>query len=171
MRMNLLFNILMMIVCTTSGCVSENEPDGPSLGAGQVLPQFEVAMNNGETVSTSTLKDKVAVIVFFNTDCGDCRQELPVIQQLWERYEETPDVEVVAISREESETDISTYWEENGLTMPFSPQETREVYSLFASNVIPRIYIANREGIIIATYDDSNMPTLQDLTDIIENAL
>lgn len=166
-----IFTFLMTIICTTSGCVSEDEPQGHSLSIGEPLPQFSVTMNNGLEISTSSLEGKIPVIVFFNTDCSDCRKELPVIQQLWEKFKEDNEVEIIPISREESEKDIKEYWSENGLTMPWSAQETRDVYSLFAPSVIPRIYIANKAGVITSTYDDSNMPALSDLVEAIQEAL
>ena len=168
MSFKALFSLLMMIVCTTSGCVSDNDPQGPSLQVGDSLPQFTVEMNTGTIISTSSLLGKTSVIVFFNTDCGDCRKELPVIQQLWEKYKETPDVEIIPIAREESASQIEEYWKENNLTMPYSPQDNREVYSLFAPSVIPRIFIADKEGKITATFDDQNMPGLETLVEKIK---
>ena len=158
----------MMFVCTTSGCVTDDEPKGPSLQVGEPLPQFSVTLNNGEEVSTNSLRGNIPVIVFFNTDCSDCRKELPVVQQLYDRYEAEEDVKIVLIAREESYSEIEKYWKENNLDMPFSPQESKEIYNLFAPSVIPRIYIANREGIVKATFDDSDMPSLVELVSEIE---
>lgn len=160
----------MMIICTTSGCINDNEPEGPSLAVGDPLPQFSVTMNDGEVVSTNSLKGKVPVIIFFNTDCSDCQKELPVIQQLWEKYRNDSKVMVLAIAREETEEEISKYWREHDLTLPYSPQETREVYSLFAPSVIPRIYIADQDGVIKANFDDSQLPTLDTLEVAVSNA-
>lgn len=160
----------MSIVCTTAGCISEDEPQGPSISVGEPLPQFSVEMNDGTVISTESLRGKVAVIVFFNTDCSDCRKELPVIQQLWNEVKDNPSVQVVPISREESATDILTYWEANSLTLPFSAQETREIYSLFAPSVIPRTYVSNPDGFITYAYDDSDMPSLKDLLSAIDSS-
>lgn len=161
--LKILYGLLMMFVCTTAGCVTDNEPEGPSLQVGDPLPQFNITMNNGEVISTTSLIGKVSVIVFFNTDCSDCRKELPVIQELYDYYKGVTEVKIVAIAREEVAPEIEKYWEENGLTMPFSPQKTREIYSLFAPSIIPRIYISNTSGVITATFDDSDMPTFDAL--------
>lgn len=166
----IIYGLLMLLVCTTSGCVADNEPDGPKIGPGDLMPDFSVVMNNGETVSSQQLKGKVAVIVFFNTACKDCQQELPIIQQLWDFYDDNPGVEIVLIAREESEASISAYWTTHGFTMPYSPQEDRKVYSLFAPSVIPRIYIANPEGVVTAAYGDTDMPTIDTLISDIEKA-
>ena len=38
---------------------------------------------------------------------------------------------------------MSRFWEENHLTMPYSPQSDRTIYSLFALRTIPRIYLSD----------------------------
>lgn len=159
----ILLGLLLVIACTNQGCVSDDEPKGPSLQVGADLPQFSVEMNNGTTVSNLTLQGKVGVIVFFNTGCGDCRKELPVIQKLWEKYKDDHRIEVVAIAREERLEEITDYWEKNNLSMPFSPQDSREVYNLFAQSVIPRIYISNQKGTITFTSGDTDMPDFDTL--------
>lgn len=166
-----LCSFVIMLACIASACISDEDPKGPSLSVGDPLPSFSVSLNNGETVSTTSLKGKVAVIVFFNTKCGDCRQELSVIQNLWEFYKEDTGVEIVPIARDENEEDIMLFWKEKGLSMPFSPQNDSDIYLLFAPSVIPRIYIANPQGIIIMQYDDSNMPSLETLVSDIQRVI
>ena len=161
----------MMLACTLQGCINDKEPDGPSVPQGSPLPDFSVVMNDGSVVSTSSLRGKVAVIVFFNTSCPDCQQELPVIQKLWDIYKDNPQVEIVPISREESAASIKAYWSAHNLSMPFSAQENRDVYSLFAPSVSPRVYVANREGVITAGYGDTDMPSLSTLVKDIEKCL
>lgn len=159
----------MMFVCTSTGCVTDDDPKGPSLSVGEPLPQFSVAMNNGEIFSTTSLAGKIPVIVFFNTGCSDCRKELPVIQQLWEKYQDSTEVVILPIAREETEEEILQYWNENNLSMPFSPQDNKEIYNLFAPSVIPRIYIADKSGKIIYSFDDSYLPSLEELISDIES--
>lgn len=166
-----LFSLLMLFACTTQGCISDKEPEGPSLTVGDSLPDFSVEMNTGELVSTSSLRGLVSVIVFFNTGCPDCQKEFPVIQQLWDYYEENEDIRIVAISREESAQDIQAYWDSHNLTFPYSAQETRDVYSLFAPSVIPRIYISNQECVIQAQYDDTDLPSFEILKNTIEKLI
>lgn len=160
----------MVLTCTTQGCISDDDPKGPALSVGDRLPKFAVTLSNGEEVSTTSLHGKVGVIVFFNTGCSDCREELPVIQQLWEEYKDDGGVVIAPIAREESRESIESYWRESNLSMPYSPQDTKDVYLLFAPSVIPRIYISNPEGMITFTSDDSDMPGLSQLKEAIEAA-
>lgn len=161
---------LLIASALLAGCVNEDEPKGPSLSVGDPLPVFSVEMNTGYTVSTQSLEGKVAVIVFFNTGCPDCQKELPVIQTIWETCQDASDVEVVCIAREETEVEIEEYWVANNLSMPYSPQDNREVYNLFAPSIIPRVYVANPNGIITASYGDTDLPSLQTLINDIHNS-
>lgn len=178
---------LMALACimalTCGGCVTDDEPKGASLEVGDILPPFSVTMNyvtqsssgsisigSTSTVSTTSLAGKISVIVFFNTGCGDCQKELPVVQELWNEFSYNPFVEIFTIARDENEKDILNYWQKNGLTLPFSPQPNRDVYELFASSGIPRIYIADTRGEITAIFTDSPLASLQELSDEI-NAL
>lgn len=163
--MDFIIRILLAIAvftCTT-GCITDDDPKGPVLGVGDRLPEFSVELNTGETVSTVTLRGNVPVIVLFNTNCSDCQKELPVIQQLYELYKDDPIVRIIAIAREESADEIAQYWKAHDLTIPYSPQEDRAIYNLFAPSVIPRIYIADKAGIVVAAYGDSDMPSLDAL--------
>ena len=160
----------MLIGCMNQACINEDDPQGIALSKGDSLPDFSVTLSTGETVSNKTLRGKIPVIVFFNTGCPDCREELPVIQKLWENYQNNPQVAVLAISREEEASSIMSYWISNNFTIPWSAQETKEVYSLFAPSIIPRIYISDLSGKIVFSSTDVNMPNAETLISEIESA-
>lgn len=158
--------ISFLAVCAAS-CVTDDENDiFQSLENGSPLPSFETVLSDGTLVTDEYLADKYSVIVFFNTSCGDCRRELPELQKA---YEQTSGRAVwMAIAREEDEASVSAFWRENGLTIPFSPQTDRRIYNLFATGGIPRIYI-NSGLIVTAHYDDTDMPSAEDLIREINN--
>lgn len=160
--------MISIIGCTSQSCISEGEPDGPVLNVGDQLPDFSVTLFDGVVVSNNSLRGKTGMIVFFNTECSDCQKELPVIEQLWQQYKDNTQVQIIAIAREESAEEIGAYWTEHNLTIPFSPQENRDVFHLFASSGIPRIFIANPEGTITYTFSDVALPTLTQLVEAIK---
>lgn len=153
----LLFIILTLLLAS---CVNNSEPSGAEVSVGDSLPQFQVMMNDGTLVSDASLRGKKALIVFFNTGCPDCRSELPVVERF---HVSQSDVRVVCISREEDANSVSAYWQKENFTMPYSAQADRKVYSLFASSRIPRLYLVDGSGVILAMWDDRNSPSLQEL--------
>ena len=144
-----------------TGCIKEKQT-GAELKVGDSLPDFEVVMNDGSTVTDDMLKETVSVIMFFHTSCPDCQQVLPQMQKIYDEYA-SKDVGITLISREESMSSIFTFWEEKGLKMPYSAQPTRKIYEKFASERIPRIYICEKGGIIRYIFTDNPNPSYDDI--------
>ena len=153
--------LLLAGVCLVS-CIRDRIPQGADLEVGARLPEFSVTMNDGSTVSMADLLGDISCIVFFHTGCPDCQKTLPLIQQLYDRYGNGP-VRFLCISREEGAGEVETYWAENGYTLPYSAQEGREIYNLFATFAVPRIYISDRDGIIRSIWTDNPIPTSGEL--------
>lgn len=150
--------ILMgLVMVTFTGCVNEREEPVWSLQVGDRLPEFEITLNNGDMVTTESLRGSESVIVFFNTFCVDCRRELPELQKLYDEciLQNRP-IRFICISREEGAASVAKFWEENNLTMPYSAQTDRRVYNLFASSGIPRLYEADKDLVIIKVNEFDN---------------
>ena len=160
--------ILAALMLAVSACIRDKIPEGAELGPGDRLPEFSVILDDGSVVSTGDLSSKVSVIVFFHTGCPDCQAELPVIQRIHDEF--SPEAAVLCISREEDAADIAEYWAENGLTLPYSAQKDRTVYSLFASEGVPRVYVSSGGLIIHSIYDDSPVATYENLVSDIRAA-
>ena len=154
MKLRGLINVWLPVMLL-SGCIKDDLPEEYSLQPGDRVPAFSVTMSNDGTFRSSELAGKHGMIVFFNTECPDCRRELPKIQQAYDRVKDNPDYRVICIAREEGEAEIAAYWRENGLTLPYSPQPDRTVYNMFATVSIPRVYITNPDLVIDAVYDDT----------------
>lgn len=167
--------MLCIIVTSLFSCITDGDDDDRgdfALIPGDALPQFSVRMSDGETtLNTQSLSGKVGVIVFFHTDCPDCRKELPVVQRVYDAYKDNPEVLLFGISRSQSASSVLDYWKEHSFTLPYSAQEDDAVFSLFASRTIPRIFITDKEGIIRASHTDDPLATYEELVGEIDNAL
>lgn len=149
----------------------QDDPEVFSLKPGDPLPEFSVQDNKGETVSNATLYNKVCVIAFVNTGCPDCRRELPELEKAYRQFVGDERVRFIVISRSQGYDSLTEYWIANSLTLPYSAQEDDFVFQKFASQNIPRIYIASPEGIIYYTADETDAATAEQLIEEIERAL
>ena len=154
--------ILFSTCLLFSSCIQEKEVPtaGANLQIGDKIPHFTVKMNDGSTISEKNLHGCVSLIVFFHTSCKDCQQVLPVLQRFYEAYSQYP---MVCISRAENEASVAAYWKKQGFTWPYSAQEDRTVYELFAQTGGPRIYIVDEEGIIRSLFTDQMLPEWEEL--------
>lgn len=117
---------------------------------GQQVPYFEIETKDGMRKTTETLQGKVVLINFFATWCPPCRQELPEVQkQIWDKHKDRQDFEIVVLAREEGWDKLNPFLEQFDYTFPFYPDLNRKVYSLFATDTIPRNVIIDRNGKII----------------------
>lgn len=151
------FAALLLTVMLTGGCITDalEEESAYEIGVGDPLPEFTVVMSTGDTVRSRELRGTTAVIAFFNTDCVDCRRELPRLQEVYDSCSRRGGgVRFMCIAREQDSASIADYWTAHSLTLPFSPQPDRAVYSLFASSFIPRLYVSSPElRILYSAFD------------------
>ena len=157
---------LLSAFCLLS-CIKEKQT-GADLAIGDPIPDFSAVMNDGSIVTGAGLQEGVSCIVFFTTLCPDCRQTLPHLQRIYEEYA-PKGVKFALISREEGAGSIRSHWAENGYTMPYSAQDDRRIYELFAATRVPRVYIC-RDGIIRSVFTDSPTPCYEDLASALEEA-
>lgn len=147
--MNLMRLYIIGVLLSLTSCIAdvENVTDGGELvKVGDALPEFTVRTSGGEEISSRSLRGRPAVIVFFSTECGDCRRELPILQRVYD--DEKAAARFLCISRGQDEATVSAYWTAQSLTLPYSAQTDRKVYHLFATHTIPRIYLADSEGTV-----------------------
>ena len=163
----------LMIFCLAgilmTGCIKEKQT-GADLKVGDILPDFEVVMNDGSVVTDEILKEKVSVVMFFHTTCPDCQQALPRMQQIYDEYA-SKGVLFALISREQDAAEIDSYFKENRLNMPFSGQNDRKVYEKFAKTRIPRIYINEKGGTIRYIFTDDPVPSYDELKSSLESVI
>ncbi len=144
---------ITLLLLGTAGCssvIDDEEQVTEHLRVGDRVPLFSVSVVDGGGSGIFSTRELVGetVIVFFNTWCKDCERELPVLNDYYLRHKNDRGFQMVAISRAEGEESVSAFWRERGLEIPYSAQNDRRIYNLFATRVIPRVYFVSAEGIV-----------------------
>ncbi len=143
-----------MLACLVLwGCGNIHEEDDvvERIVVGSRVPIFSVNVVDYEGLTTSFSTNRLygeTVIVFFSTQCKDCQRELPELNDYYLKHKDDEGFQMVAISRAEGEQSVADFWSANNLQIPYSAQEDRKIYDLFASSVIPRVYFVSSSGII-----------------------
>lgn len=146
---------MVLLVVGMAGCVKDDVNYDSKVKVGDRLPAFSVVTDGGEHVSNDSLKGAPAAVMFFHTGCPDCRRELPVVQELSVLV---PELGVLCIARSEGAAEIAAYWEANSLTLSYSAQEGDGVYRLFADAGIPRLYLTDAAGTVVAEFCEEFPP-------------
>ena len=151
-----------------SSCIT-NDTDSDIISVGDPLPQFSVTLDNGATVTTDDLRGHVSLILFFSTKCCDCQEVVPIVDEIYKTYADR--ITFVAISRAEGPEEVARFWQKNGLTMPYAARPDREIYNLFATSVVPRIYISDPAGVVSYIMPDNPHPARATLTTALDKLL
>ena len=157
--------LIVVIVAVIALLPSGNEPAREEteieattlVKVGEEAPNFTVEMFDRSTVSLAELRGKVVLLNFWATWCPPCREELTHVQEeIIDRFAERPFV-FLPVSRGESREAVAAFREETGYEFPMGLDSTRTVYDRFASNYIPRNFLIDAKGKVVAAtvgFDD-----------------
>ena len=146
-----------------SSCSSVTLDKGVANGAsvGDDVPRGIYFIDaDGNDIVSQTFYSGDHLLVFFSTKCGDCRQELPILQRLYDDYRDR--VSFYLIDERDGYSDVSAYFESQGLTMPFVVSDKSFHYDVLSkSGRIPTCWFI-RDGVIVGKWLDSPIMTEDD---------
>jgi hypothetical protein len=136
-------------------CIKDDlTDDSKALKAGDQCPAFSTKDINGQTHNLPD-PNKPTVILFFDSECPDCRRQIPVVQQLYDKYKDG--CHFIALGREHNEQEVKDYVSREGFTFPFAADPGARIYSKFAGVIVPRVYIVNDRTILLSTTDKESL--------------
>jgi len=87
----------------------------PELARKRVTPNFHVTALDGKPIAMEQLAGKVVLIDFWATWCGPCKQALPHLKEIAQKFAGEPLV-VISISLDADETTWKNFVAQNGMT-------------------------------------------------------
>ena len=109
-------------------------------------PNFTLQSNAGGQVSLASLKGKVVMVNFWATWCVPCRQEMPHLQALYERYSSLG-FELLAVNVEKNNAEGARKWlEETPVTFPVLFDPENQVTKLYKVQTMPSTVLIGRDG-------------------------
>lgn len=155
MKRQIAAGVLGTLAVLLVGCTSETNTATGSQGRGEAAPELELPLKQGGApVKLSSMKGKVVILDFWATWCMPCKDSLPVIQHLYEKYHDKG-LEVVGISVDEAATakDIPNTVKVFGLTYPIVRyKDIPDLRAKYQFDGVPQLYLIDKQGIINKTY-------------------
>lgn len=126
------------------------------------IPPFMVRDLNGGLVSTASLKGKVVLLSFWATWCGPCREELPELVRLANRYKDR--LQIIGISLDDSPpADVRAFAAHAGINYPVVMGSAAMTSEYGGVPALPTNFLADQQGHIVqkhvglypeSTYDE-----------------
>ena len=114
----------------------------------QAVPPFLVNDLDGNVVSTAALRGKVVLINFWATWCPPCREEIPELIDLANRYKDR--LQVVGVSMDDADaSQVKDFATRMGMNYPVV-MGGREIITPYGGVPgLPTTYIINRDGRVV----------------------
>lgn len=123
--------------------------DNPALARARMAPAFSVTTLDGRQVSLDSLAGKVVLIDFWATWCGPCREALPKIREIAQKFSGEPLV-VMSISLDNDEGKWKDFVAKNNMTWLQYRDGGFEgsISRLFGVESIPHTFTIDADGVL-----------------------
>lgn len=135
--------------------VMDNSEEAPThekstlVNVGDIAPDFTVNLLSGESLTLSQMRGKTVLLVFFDSKCPDCQAQLALLDGVIETFADKK-FEVLTISRGEKRDAVREYIDNLGYKFKVGVDPTKEIYSLYATYYVPRCYVIDSLGRVVA---------------------
>ena len=114
---------------------------------GQSAPDFALKSSTGENLRLSEYRGDVVMINFWATWCGPCRQEMPLLDELYSRYQRVG-FNLLGVNIDDDSRRAMQMVDELGVKFPVLFDARKEVSKLYEVNAMPVTVIVDREGTV-----------------------
>lgn len=129
---------LLLVCVALGGPVASGAPDSSA-------PDFSLPSLDGGTVALSELRGQVVLINFWASWCGPCRQEMPLLEQIYQRYENFG-FTLLAVNVEPDPNSAQAWLEDTPVSFPVLLDKQNQVSKLYDVIAMPSTVLVDREG-------------------------
>jgi thiol-disulfide isomerase/thioredoxin len=128
---------------------------------GKKVPDFKFTGLDDKPVTPESLAGKVVVLDFWATYCQPCRESLPNLEKVYQKYKDNDKVAFVAVSLDEAKTDNKTVQEAFDTMKIHVPivRDPAQSARVFHFEVIPTTFLLGADG-TVQDYEEGVNPNL-----------
>jgi peroxiredoxin len=133
--------ILPAIALTALVAALQTSAAAPAASA----PDFSLPARDGSKVQLSDLKGEVVMINFWASWCGPCRQEMPLLEQIQEKYEPLG-FTMLGVNVEPDSAEAEKFLKSVQVSFPILFDRENSVSARFGVEAMPSSVLIDREG-------------------------
>jgi len=108
-------------------------------------PDFTLKSDSGENLRLSEMRGEVVLINFWASWCGPCRQEMPILSELHDKYK-AMGFTVLGINVEENSSDARKLLKEMPVSFPVLFDNDSSVSKQYDVAAMPSTVLVDRDG-------------------------
>jgi thiol-disulfide isomerase/thioredoxin len=116
------------------------------------MPPFLVTDLDGNLISTAALRGKVVIVNFWATWCPPCRDEIPEMIELANRYKDK--LQIIAVSQDDaSPAEVKQFAREIGINYPIVMGSNAMTAEYGGVPALPTTFVVNTDGRIVQKHE------------------
>jgi cytochrome c biogenesis protein CcmG/thiol:disulfide interchange protein DsbE len=119
---------------------------------GEPVPDFDLTAFDGSPMKLSSHRGQVVVVNFFASWCDPCREEAPAIQQTWQAYQGSPDVQFFGIAYKDAASKARAFLDEFSATYPGTAEPGNQTARQYGVTGVPETYVIDQQGNLVRHY-------------------
>jgi peroxiredoxin len=155
-------------LCATLAVVASTA--SPALAPATAAPDFTLhAMGGGANLRLKEQRGRVVMVNFWATWCGPCRQEMPQLNRLYEKYKSSGFV-LLGVNVDDDAAKAAEVAAKLGVTFPVLLDTEKTVSKLYDLSTMPSTVIIDRDGKVryvhrgyLAGYEDNYEKQIREL--------
>ncbi len=120
---------------------------GASVKLQESAPDFTLKSLEGPNLRLEEYRGQVVLINFWASWCGPCRQEMPILDRLHQRYEDTG-FAVLGVNVEGEVAPAKKIVDKTNVTFPVLIDEGQSVSELYELEAMPSTVVVDRDGVV-----------------------
>ena len=108
-------------------------------------PEFTLKSRSGQNLRLSDYRGQVLLINFWASWCGPCRQEMPLLEDLYKRYNKLG-FTILGVNVDTDSTKANNYLRDISVTFPIMYDTTNTVSKSYNVNAMPTTVIVDKNG-------------------------
>lgn len=124
-----------LLLATAAGAVTQQD----------IAPDFTLKSLEGSNLRLEEYRGQVVLINFWASWCGPCRQEMPILDRLHQRYEDTG-FAVLGVNVEGDAGPAQQLVNETHVSFPVLIDEGQKVSEAYDLEAMPSTYVVDRDG-------------------------
>jgi len=119
-----------------------------ALEEGARAPAFSgQALTGNQTLSLADHRGSVVVVDFWASWCEPCREAMPAIERIYQRYRSSGLV-VIGVSVDSGADDARSFYRERGVSFPSLVDADRSIAGRYRPPTMPSTFVIDRRGVV-----------------------
>jgi len=110
-------------------------------------PDFTLKSLEGSNLRLNEYRGQVVLINFWASWCGPCRQEMPLLDRIHQRYADAGSA-VLGVNVEGTLAPAQEIADKTGVTFPVLVDENQHVSALYDLEAMPSSVVIDRDGVV-----------------------